>query len=240
MLGVGLDPALGLVLPFEWRWFLDFASFSFSLSFSESVREQLHLGVVSAQHPEPGAAGRKHQVNLRKVSWRGYMNFRNQLHVQGVPSCCALPFVDFKLKAPFSTGWQKYSGKQIMSTSKWELRFVYKVSTCLAIRRKSHLQINKICVLEYFCHPVQGVSLCGRTYVLYVLKSAKGTAHPDEPPCKHVQRTGNLILFQPSFPAFGQWTWPAWTSTCRRRRWGRESGPRRSAIPERTTGWTSR
>ena len=125
-------------------------------------------------------------------------------------------------------------------TSKWELRLVHKVSTCLALRHKSHLQINEICVLEYFCHPVQGVSLCGRTYVLYVLKSAKGTAHPDEPPCKHVQRTGNLILFQPSFPAFGQWTWPAWTSTCRRRRWGRESGPRRSAIPERTTGWTSR
>ena len=31
---------------------------------------------------------------------------------------------------------------------------VYKVSTCLALRRKSHLQVNQICVPEYFCYPV--------------------------------------------------------------------------------------
>ena len=31
---------------------------------------------------------------------------------------------------------------------------VYKVSTCLALWRKSHLQVNKICVPKYFCHPV--------------------------------------------------------------------------------------
>ena len=54
-------------------------------------------------------------------------------------------------------GGQKYSGTQIMLTSKWELCLVYKVSTtCLALRRKSHLQVNKICVPESFCHPVRG------------------------------------------------------------------------------------
>ena len=31
---------------------------------------------------------------------------------------------------------------------------VYKVYTCLALRRKSHLQVHKICVPEYFCHSV--------------------------------------------------------------------------------------
>jgi len=35
---------------------------------------------------------------------------------------------------------------------------VYKVTTCLALRRKSHHQVNKICVPEYFCHPVCGVA----------------------------------------------------------------------------------
>ena len=50
-----------------------------------------------------------------------------------------------------TTGWQKYSGTQIMLTSKWELHLV---CTCLALRRKSHLQVNNICVPEYFCHPV--------------------------------------------------------------------------------------
>ena len=34
------------------------------------------------------------------------------------------------------------------------MRLVYKVSTCLALRRKSHLKVNKICVPKYFCHPV--------------------------------------------------------------------------------------
>ena len=53
------------------------------------------------------------------------------------------------------TGWQKYSATQIMLTSKWELHVVYKVSTCLALRHRSHIQVNKICVIEYFwlCHP---------------------------------------------------------------------------------------
>ena len=31
---------------------------------------------------------------------------------------------------------------------------IYKVSTCLALRRKCHLQVNQICVPEYICHPV--------------------------------------------------------------------------------------
>ena len=57
-----------------------------------------------------------------------------------------------------STGWQKYSGTHIMLTSKCELLLVYKVTTCLALRRKSHHQVNKICVPEYFCHPVCGVA----------------------------------------------------------------------------------
>ena len=47
---------------------------------------------------------------------------------------------DLRFRGPSKcTGWQKYSGTQIMLTSKWELRLVYKVSTCLALRRKSHL-----------------------------------------------------------------------------------------------------
>ena len=41
-----------------------------------------------------------------------------------------------------------------MLTSKGELRLVLKVSTCLALHRKSYLEVNKICVTEYFCHPV--------------------------------------------------------------------------------------
>ena len=48
------------------------------------------------------------------------------------------------------------------------------------------------------------------------------------------------VNFRLMSAASGRPTWPAWTSTCRRRRCGRGSGPRRSAIPERTTGWTSR
>ena len=66
------------------------------------------------------------------------------------------------------TGWQKYSGTQIMLTSKWELRLVYKVSTCLALRHKSHLQVNKICVPEYFYCPVHwgSLSICHSVPVL--------------------------------------------------------------------------
>ena len=59
-----------------------------------------------------------------------------------------------------TTGWQKYSGTQIMLTSKWELCLVYNVSTCLALRRKSHLQVKKICVPEYLCHPVLNSLKC--------------------------------------------------------------------------------
>ena len=39
-----------------------------------------------------------------------------------------------------------------MFTSKWELRQVYKVFPCPW--PKSHLEVNKICVPEYFCHPL--------------------------------------------------------------------------------------
>ena len=72
-----------------------------------------------------------------------------------------------------NTGWQKYSGTQIMLTSKWELRRVYQVSTCLSLRCKYHLQVNKICVPEYFFHPVQGgPSGCAPRFVDSKLRAA--------------------------------------------------------------------
>ena len=49
------------------------------------------------------------------------------------------------------------------------MRLVYKVSTCLALRRKSHLQVNKICVPEYFCHPVLSGEPCIELNGLLVL-----------------------------------------------------------------------
>ena len=65
------------------------------------------------------------------------------------------PFLVLNPVGPPCTGWQKYSGTHILLTSKWELRAVYKVSTCLALQRKSQLEVNKMCVPEYFCHPVE-------------------------------------------------------------------------------------
>ena len=59
------------------------------------------------------------------------------------------------------TGWQKYSGTQILLTWRWDLgRRARQVETWYN-RHNSHFDVNIICVPEYTCHP-----LCIRSWLL--------------------------------------------------------------------------
>ena len=58
------------------------------------------------------------------------------------------------------TGWQKYSGTQILLTLRWDLRRKARQVETLYIRRNSHFDVDIICVPEYLGHPVANWSIC--------------------------------------------------------------------------------
>ena len=116
------------------------------------------------------------------------------------------------------TGWQKYSGTQILLTWRWDLRHKAKQVETLYTRRNSHFDVNIICVPEYFCHPVhfglrergEGVkkiqTVCRRhMYVYLPFPSISSMAPSSTPPCPARSRsfTQPLVRFRTTKTASG-------------------------------------